>query len=426
MKLTPLEKEILAGTQGLAKQKAMEFLVRYGEALGAEKLVPTRNVLTGLPGGLPFVRDFAKKADSIDAVYSEIILDAGEIVEIPPVEVFACRAIQGMDPLHWKIQGVTAENYDINMKIEKFCSRIGLNLVNTCAPYQVGSIPVRGEHCAWVESSAVIFCNSVIGARTNTEGVSSTGAASLVGRIPYWGYHLDENRKGTHLVEVDYDPITVMDWGLMGYYIGEIVQEQVPVLAGITTHADLARFKHMGASAASSGGVEMYHVVGITPEAPTLEVAFGDREPQDTLIYGSDQRRRAYENLTSAKDPKVDFVMLGCPHYSLEQIQAAARLLDGKKIHPYVSLWIFTAQAIKTVAERMGYADIIHGAGAVLMTDTCPAIGGVKPEGARVAALDSCKQAHYLPPTLGIDVWFGTTEDCIDAAISGRWRGELK
>jgi predicted aconitase len=265
----------------------------------------------------------------------------------------------------------------------------------------------------------------VAGGRTNTEGVSSTGAASLVGRIPYWGYHLDENRRGTHLLEVTSKPQSVMDWGLLGYYVGEIVQEHVPVITGVDTFADLARFKHMGAAAASSGGVEMFHVVGLTPEAPTAEVAFGGNRPLEIAPYGPAQRLAAYENVTSAQDNRIDFVMLGCPHYSLKQVQQAARLLEGREVHPDVSLWIFTAQAIKTVAKRMGYADIIHSAGAVLMTDTCPALGGVRPEGARVAALDSCKQAHYLPPTLGIDAWFGSTEQCIDAAVTGQWRGEL-
>ena len=181
----------------------------------------------------------------------------------------------------------------------------------------------------------------------------------------------------------------------------------------------------MGAAAASSGGVEMYHIVGITPEAWSLEEAFGKNRPVGTLRFGETERREAYENVTSGKDPNVDFVMLGCPHYALEQVWRVCQLLEGKKIHPDVSLWIFTAQAIKTVADRMGYTEIIRNAGGYLMTDTCPAIGRVKPEGARVAAVDSCKQAHYLQPNLGMETWFGSMEDCIDAAVTGKWRGEL-
>ena len=108
----------------------------------------------------------------------------------------------------------------------------GINMFATCTPYQVGNVPVKGEHCAWMESSAVVYCNSVLGARTNTEGKESTGAAALTGRIPYWGYHITENRRGTHLVEVDIDVDDIMDWGLLGYYLGEIVQDEIPVLTG--------------------------------------------------------------------------------------------------------------------------------------------------------------------------------------------------
>jgi predicted aconitase len=425
MRLTDKEKTILDGDEGRAKRKAMELLVRYGEALGAERLVHTNNVCGGVPGGLPNVRDFAKEAGSIDAVFSEINLDAGEILDIPQVEAMSCRLIQGMDPAYWELQGVSRENYELNMQIEKFCARIGLNLMNTCAPYQVGNIPVKGEHCAWMESSAVIYCNSVLGARTNTEGSASRGAAMLVGKTPHWGYHLDENRKGTHLVEVEYDVESVMDWSLLGYYVGEIVQEKIPVLEGIKRVPNLSKLKQMGAAAASSGGLEMVHIVGITPEARSLEEAFGKDKPIETLKFSATERKEAYENVTSAKDSKMDFVMLGCPHYSLEQVWQASRLLEGKKIHPDVHLWIFTAQAIKAVADRMGYTKIIQSAGGYLMTDTCPAIGGVKPEGARVAAVDSCKQAHYMQPNLGLETWFGTLEDCIDAAITGKWRGEI-
>jgi hypothetical protein len=169
----------------------------------------------------------------------------------------------------------------------------------------------------------------------------------------------------------------------------------------------------------------MYHIIGLTPEASTGEIALGGKKPAAEIRFGAKERQSAYENVTSGKDPKIDFVMLGCPHYNLEQIWRTASLLDGKKVHPDVRLWIFTAQAIKTVAERMGYAKTIHQAGGILMTDTCPAIGMVKPAGARVAAVDSCKQAHYMPPQLGIETWFGSMEECIDAALSGQWRGGL-
>lgn len=301
-----------------------------------------------------------------------------------------------------------------------------MQLLNTCTPYQVGNVPVKGEHCAWMESSAVIYCNSVLGGRTNAEGRESAGAAMLTGKTPYWGYHLDENRLGTHLVELEVEVKTTADWGLLGYYVGEIVQERVPVIAGLKQVPNLARLKHFGAAASSSGGVEMYHIVGVTPEAASLEQAFGRNKPVETLKYGARERQIAYERVNSTgRDTQVDFVMLGCPHYSIEQIWEACQLLEGQRVHANTSLWIFTPSAIKQVADRNGYTKIITDAGGHLMTDTCSSFGRVMPKGTKVAAVDSAKQAHYLPAIMGVQAWFGTTADCIQAAVTGRWSGRL-
>jgi predicted aconitase len=296
----------------------------------------------------------------------------------------------------------------------------------TCTPYQVGNVPVKGEHCAWMESSAVVYCNSVLGARTNTEGRESTGAASLTGKIPYWGYHLPENRFGTHLVEVEIPTESMMDWGLLGYYVGEIIQDEIPVLRGQLSQPDLVKLKHFGAAAASSGGVEMYHIPGVTPEAPNVESSFGSRKPLQTLRYGKQERRIAYENLNaSARDRNIDFVMLGCPHDSVEQVWQAARLLEGKRLHSGTELWIHTPRALRELADRSGYTKIVEEAGAHILSDSCPAISRLMPGGTQVVATDSAKQAHYLPAITGVQTWFGSLEDCVQAAITGKWAGGL-
>jgi len=427
MRLNSDELSMLDGKQGPARQKAMELLVKYGEALGAERLVDTNNICAGVAGSAPAAREFAVKAGNMDAVFSEFHLDSAESVEIPDVKAFSCHINQAIDPANWRIQRVPPEMYELCMRHEWFFARIGVQLLNTCAPYLVGNIPIKGQHCAWMESSAVPLCNSVFGGRTNTEGCESTGAAMLTGKIPYWGYHLDENRLGTHLVDVGFDLETVMDWGLLGYYAGEVVQEKVPVLNGIKQIPNLTRLQHFAAAIASSGGVEMFHIVGVTPEANSLDQAFGKKRPTTSLRFGSVERREAYEKLnSSAKDSNVDFVVLGCPHYGIEEIWRVCRLLEGKRIHASTNLWIFTPRAIKDIADRSGYTEIIRNSGAVLMTDNCPALGQVSPKGVRVVATDSAKQAHYLPALLGFSTWFGSQEECVRAAITGRWEGELK
>ena len=426
MKLDRRERAMLDGKEGPARRRAMELLVRYGEALGAERLVDVHNVCGVVGATTPYLRDWAQTHGGMDAVFAEFNLDSADVVEIPPVRVPTSHLQQGIDPERAAEQGVAPAVVKVYRDGSAYSARLGVQPLNTCAPYTVGNVPVKGEHCAWMESSAVVYCNSVLGARTNAEGRESTGAAMLTGKIPYWGLHVDANRRGTHCIDVTIEVDTVADWGLLGYYVGEIVQENIPVLAGLRKTPDLAKLKHFGAAASSSGGVEMYHLVGITPEAPTLKGAFGGRKPREKFKYGIRERKAAYALVnTTAKDPQVDYVMLGCPHYTIEQIREACALLEGKRVHANCSLWIFTPQATKLLADRNGYTKIIEDAGGFLMTDTCSALGRVLPKGVKVAAVDSVKQAHYLPAIMGVQAWFGTTADCIRAATTGRWSGGL-
>ncbi|HXD72189.1 MAG TPA: aconitase X, partial [Vicinamibacterales bacterium] len=203
---------------------------------------------------------------------------------------------------------------------------------------------------------------------------------------------------------------------------GDVVQERIPVLTGKYGRPDLIRHKHFGAAAASSGGVELYHIVGVTPEAPAADAAFGGNTPVATITYGAAERKRTYDAInSSAKDTNVDYVMLGCPHAALEQIEEAARLLDGRRVNANSALWIFTSRDVKQQAEARGLIDAIAKSGAVVMTDTCSAFAQAIPPGTKVAALDSAKQAHYLPAIMNIQAWFGSTRDCINAALTGTW-----
>jgi predicted aconitase len=155
-------------------------------------------------------------------------------------------------------------------------------------------------------------------------------------------------------------------------------------------------------------------------------MAFGPKRPVETFVFGPDERRRVYDRLNAnGRDAGVDYVMLGCPHAALEQLQEAARLLEGRKVNTNCQLWIFTSRAVKAQAVDAGITRTLSDAGAVLLTDTCSAFAQAIPPGTKVAALDSAKQAHYLPAILGVQAWFGSTSDCINAAITGRWNGSL-
>jgi predicted aconitase len=414
---------MLDGSHGPAKARAMDLLVRYGEALGAERLVETNNVAGAFNASTPSVRALA--ARGFDAVYSELNLDSDEVVEVPRMAVNTCQLITGIDNAKWRIQGIADDLAEQQKRSEAFLGGRGVNMHATCTPYQVGNVPVFGEHCAWMESSAVVYCNSVLGARTNTEGKESTGAAALTGRIPYWGFHIDGNRRGTHRVDVEIEVNDIMDWGLLGYWLGETVEDEIPVLTGTLINPALIKLKHFGAAASSSGGVEMYHLPGTTPEARSLDEAFAGRPIAATLRYGPSQRRRAYENLNCASERKIDFVMLGCPHNSIEQVGLIASLLDGRRLNADTALWVHTPRALRDTAERNGYVRTIEQAGGVVMSDTCPAISRHLPKGERTVATDSAKQAHYLPAITGVQAWFGSVRDCVEAAVGGTWNGTL-
>lgn len=423
MQLTNAEKAMRDGADGPAVAKAMDLLIRYGEALDAPRLVETQNVTGTISLSNPTLRDLARDK-GFDAAFSEFNLDSDTVVPTPNAKVYTCQLIQGFDLSSDEMRALVPGDTAIHEQADKFYGKRGVNMMSTCTPYQVGNVPVKGEHCAWMESSAVIYCNGVLGARTNTEGRESSSAASLTGRIPYWGFHTPEHRRGTHHVHIDVPVTDMMDWGLLGYYIGEIVQEDIPVLDGIAVQPNLIRLKHFGAAAASSGGVEMYHIPGVTPEANSIAEAFGGRGNIQHFRYGAAERRLAYDRLNSqASDPDLDFIMLGCPHNSIEQVWTIASMLDGKRLSPNVRLWVFTPKALREIADRNGYTDIIRRAGGQVLSDTCPAISRLMPAGTKVVATDSAKQAHYLPALTGVQTWFGSVEDCVRAGISGKWEG---
>jgi predicted aconitase len=426
MQLTDAERGMLDGSQGKAKQKAMDLLIRYGEALGAARFVDTTNV-AGVPGYYnPVLLDYYKVTadDAYDVIYSRFDLDSDEVVEVPRMMVNSCALQGGVDAEGWQTLGKSIDALRMSEASEAASAARGIRILKTCTPYLAGNVPLQGEHCAWMESSAVVYCNSVLGARTNTEGRESTSAAMLTGKIPDFGFHRDENRCATHHIKVEVDVASLMDWGMLGYFIGAAVEEHIPVVTGRFSRPELIHHKHFGAAAASSGGVEMYHLVGITPEAATLENALGARSPLAVIPYGKAEQQRTYDELNSkASDSNVDFVMLGCPHAALEQFRQIASLLEGKRVSANCNLWIFTSRAVKGEADALGYTKVIRAAGGAVLTDTCSSIAQAIPPGTKVAALDSAKQTHYLPAIMGIQAWFGSTADCIDAALTGRWNG---
>ena len=316
MRLTEEEKGMLGGAEGPAVAAAMDLLVRYGTALDCEQLCDVRNVAGTMTQPSP-VKARLVAEGGWDKAFAVINLDSDEDLEIPPMRVATCQLQHGFGADAAGTVPYPAQLIELQGDAEAFYGRHGVQILATCTPYQVGNLPVRGEHCAWMESSAVIYANSVLGARTNCEGTASAGAASLTGKVPCWGNHLDHNRYGTHLIDVGTRVDDVTEWGMLGYFAGSLAGEERPVITGDIGRPDLVGLKHFGAAAATSGGVELYHIPGITPEAPTLEAAFGPAGVPGAVRYGPDQRSAVYADLNSCgTSADVDFVLLGCPHAS--------------------------------------------------------------------------------------------------------------
>lgn len=426
MKLSDTDKALLDGAEGPAAAAAMDLLVRYGRALDAEELCDVRNVAGTMTQPSPAKARLVEEG-GWNKAYAVLNLDSDADFAVPDMKVPTCQLQHGFGPDAQGTAPYPKELVELQTDAEAFYSAKGVSILATCTPYQVGNIPVRGEHVAWMESSAVVYANSVLGARTNCEGAASTGAASLTGRIPCWGNHRAENRHGTHHIDARTSISGALDWGMLGYFAGGLVQEERPVVTGELALPDPLDLKHFGAAAASSGGVEIYHLPGITPEAPDLRTAFGGRTVPEAVPYGERERRTVYEDLNSQGErTDVDFVLLGCPHASLDQVRDTARLLDGRRLNSATQLWLMVPRALRTVADRNGWTATIERAGARVLTDSCPAMSRSAPPGTRVFATDSAKQAHYLPAILGIEAWFGTLADCVDAAVTGTWKGELR
>ncbi len=430
MKLTSKEQKMLSGEMGLARQKAMELLVKYGEALGADSFVDTRNVHSLTPFYFyPDVLNSYLDIKDMDDFISKSVLDSDEKVIIDELEAFTSSHIYSVDLDHLDFleasKGRDPANFrEMVVSMRDYCKKIGMTMMSTCTPYTSGNVPRFGEHCAWTESSAISYLNSVIGGRSNIEGDHSSFASAVTGKTPYWGFHIPENRYGNVIVQVEYQPKSLQDWDLLGYSTGFEVGLDIPIYSNIEQQGSMCNFMALSSAGAASGAIVMYHVLGQTPEAKTLDEALGGRNEKYVITFGNDERKKAYEKLNCAHDEHVEYVVLGCPHYPPERLRKVASLLEGKRINPGVSLLIFTCFQHKALAERNGYLEIIERAGGKVVIDSCPLNTKIAPS--RIVATDAAKIAHTSGGMKGwTDVWYGTLEECINAAVTGKWEGEL-
>lgn len=405
MRLTDEEKRMLDGEFGDEVQECMNVIVTLGEIYEAEKMLPINNVHT--PG-----------------VSYRVSGDAG-LNYVKDVSICGCFKVPttlntiGIDSEDWDKLGFPKDFSLRQIELLEAYARLGAIPINTCTPYLVGNVPRFGEHIAWGESSAIIFANSVLGARTNREGGPSALAAAVTGRVPEYGYHLDRNRKGTHLIKVEMDINTDKDFAVLGFFAGKIAGKDVPVFDGIKKKPTLENLKALGAAIASSGAAALYHIVGVTPEAPTLEAVIDKCE---SVKFGT----REYAEITEKKfyiAGDIDLVVLGCPHCSILEFRQIAKLLSGKRVKSDV--WICTSRQVKLLATKMGYTDIIEKSGATIVCDTCPVLCPTSSKGYKTVLTNSGKMANYIPGLWNVKAGLVEMDECIKAAVEGKWGDKI-
>lgn len=404
MRLTNYEKRMLDGEQGEAVKFSMEILTKIGESYGAETLVEVKSVHAA-------------------AVYPELLASV-EMMEGFANRGGCFRVPTTADPAHqpcnfnrWPDLPEPAEYLDKARRILLAIEKMGVIPNWSCIPYFQGNTPRFGQHVAWVESSAICYANSVLGARTNRLTMGLEIAAAITGRIPCFGLHLDENRKGNTLVQVEYTPKTLSDYGTIGYIIGKHLSDRVPVIKGLPPQTTANQLKVLGAAAAGRGAIGLYHAVGLTPEAKTEEQAFGGNKPEKEIKIGSKEIEEILGEINTAKSEQFDAVLMGCPHPNIDEIMDLARLMIGKRVKPGIKFWIFVSFDVLATARKMGYADIIEEAGAQFVEGDCILFFAMKDWGWKTVLTDSAKYANILPsePTC-VSVIYRDTAGCVAAA----------
>jgi predicted aconitase len=269
-----------------------------------------------------------------------------------------------------------------------------------------------------------VFANSVLGARTERYPDLLDICCAITGRAPAAGLHLTENRAGEILIELDGVPLAIQQddafYPVLGYLIGKLAQDRIPVVAGLEAQPTEDQLKALGAAAASSGTVALFHIVGTTPEAPTLEAAFQGRAPASKVAVTMEALRAAWRELTTAEGDRLDMVVLGSPHFSLAEFRQLAPLLAGRRAHPQVKLLVTSSRAMVHLAKQAGYLAALEAFGGQVTVDTCILATPMLPPEVRLLMTNSAKYAYYAPGMLGTQVTFGSLADCVTSAAAGR------
>ena len=404
MHLTADERGMLARDDALGT--AARIVVETGRAFGADRLVAIDSAHI----------DGCLYHGDAGVLFAEHLADHGGRVAVP-----ATLNVGALDLIHPELVSLAPARRAMALRMAAAYERLGCRTTWTCAPYQVGHRPSLGRHVAWGESNAVVFANSVLGARTLRYGDFLDIAAAIVGRVPHVGLHTDEGRRaGIRFDIANIKPALQGHeafFATLGALVGGMVGSAVPVVSGLGIAVSEDRLKAFGAAAASTGSVGLFHMVGVTPEAPDLDTATGG-ETVPTVHVSAAMLRNARDSLSSATGGAVDAVALGSPHFSLEEFATLERLLGGRKTA--LPLYACTSRQHFDALKSSGSAQQLEAQGVTFVIDTCVIVTEILPRAGGVLMTNSAKFAHYALGNIGYRTLFSSLADCVETAIAGR------
>ncbi len=412
MRLDDEEQAMLAGALGEPRRWAIEQQIRVGRFFDAADFVPVSQV------------HLMADAESLGTAGVDFL---ETLASAPPadrrVRVPAITDPRGIDFDAYRRLGQTEAMAALERRTIEAFRAMGFLLTDTCINYQTVMPPVLGEHVAFGDTGSTIYANAVCGARSNFEGGPSALAAALTGRTPRYGYHLDERRRATRVFVLRDRPKDLSGWGALGGVIGSQLQSywEVPAILGVEAAPSSDELKHFGAALASYGTVALFHMIGVTPEAPELPAVIGPSAPPAATV-GADEIAAFYEAFGGGGD-KLDVVVFAAPQLSLLEMRQVADLLDGREVHPQTTMLVVTSPEIKAACDRLGLTRRIERAGAIVLKGVCfyqmhaREIGeamGWKRLMSNSAKLVNIIAGYGYKPSLG------STQACVDAAVAGR------
>jgi predicted aconitase len=408
LELNEADQAMLGGDQGEAAAMAMRIMTRAAAVMGAPHLIDVSSA--HIDGCLYHGQT------SLDFV--ERLVQGGGKVRVPTT-----LNVGSIDLIHPELFRGSDRLRSAGRQLMEAHLALGCESSFTCAPYQLRHRPRLGEQIAWAESNAIVFANSVLGARTNRYGDFIDLCAAITGRAPYAGLHVDENRYGQVIFELP--ALTTLDrdlaFALVGLVVGARTGSRIPVLVGLPANASEDELKALGAASASTGAVAMFHAVGVTPEAPTLAAALDGRAPMQyvllTLSDLNDARRRL--NQAAAGEP-IAAVSVGTPHFSLTEFDRLEALLSLHADTLRAAFYVNTNRFVLQQLQTNGRLERLQSRGIRIVTDTCTYITPIIEQVDGVVMTNSGKMAHYAPSNIGVRLAFGSLSECVRSAAKGQ------